>query len=157
VVGVVLVVALGVVPVGAGPTETIGLGGVEVLAESEPDEGVAGAGFWPLGITMGVGWPPPPAPPPLPPLPLLPPPLSLPASELSCGGQSTDVGGQLSVLPDPDESPGGAQPEPAPKSPAVVQSACAMPTGSRATDPASTNAAAAVRRRRIDFLEALTA
>jgi hypothetical protein len=115
----VLVVALGVVPVGAPPTATIGLGGVEVLVEFDPDEGVAGAGFWPPGITMGVGWVPPPPLPPLPPLS----PLSLPESELSFGGQSTDVGGQLSVLPDPDEPPGGAQPEPAPKSPAVVQSA----------------------------------
>jgi hypothetical protein len=59
----------------------------------------------------------------------LPLPLSLSDSDFNCGGQSTDVGGQLSVLPDPDESPGGAQPEPAPKSPAVVQSALAMAIG----------------------------
>jgi hypothetical protein len=67
-------------------------------------------------MTMGVGSAPTP---PLPPLS----PLSLPVSELSFAGQSTDVGGQLSVFPDPDESPGGAQPAPAPKSPAVVRSA----------------------------------
>jgi hypothetical protein len=158
-VGVALVVALAVVPVGAEPTGTIGVGDVEVLVEAEPDEDLAGGGFWPLGMTIGVddASPPPPPLPPLPPLPLVSPPLSLPESELSCGGQSTDFGGQLSVLPDPDEPPGGAQPAPAPKSPAVVQSASAMPTGSRATDPASTTAAAAVRQRRVDIREALTA
>jgi hypothetical protein len=92
-----------------------------VLVESEPDVAVAGGGFWPLGMTMGVDL----ASPPLP--------LSLPLSEFdfSCGGQSTDVGGQLSALPDPDESPGGAQPAPAPKSPAVEQSALAMAIGIR--------------------------
>ena len=95
------------------------LGGVEVLVESERDDGVAGGGFSPLGMTIGVDWrrhhccrrsPP-----------------SL--SESSCGGQSTDVGGQLSVFPDPDDESGGAQPEPAPKSPGLVQSALATPTG----------------------------
>jgi hypothetical protein len=35
------------------------------------------------------------------------------------------------VLPDPDESPGGEQPAPAPKSPAVVQSALEMAIGIR--------------------------
>jgi hypothetical protein len=80
-------------------------------------------------------------------------------SELSFGGQSTDVGGQLSVFPDPDESPGGGQPAPAPKSPALVQSALATPTGSRVTDPANTKAAAAIRRWpcRVDIREVLTA
>ncbi|HXO53311.1 MAG TPA: hypothetical protein VN888_20285 [Mycobacterium sp.] len=88
---------------------------------------------------MGVGLAPPPP---------LPPPLSLAVSELSFGGQSTDVGGQLSAFPDPDELPGGAQPAPAPKAPAVVQSACAMPTGSRVSEPANTKAAAAIHLRR---------
>ena len=152
-----LVVALAVVPAGAEPTGTIGVADVEVLVESEPDEDFAGVGFCPLGITMGVDSPPPPPPPPLPPLPPPSPPFSLPVSEFSCGGQSTLLGGQLSVL-DPDEPPGGAQPAPAPKSPAVVQSAAAMPTtGSRVSDPASTTAAAALRQRRVDILEALTA
>jgi hypothetical protein len=99
--------------VGADATGTIGVGGVEVLVESEPDAGLAGGGFWPLGMTMGVGLA---LPPPLSPL-------SLSESEPSCGGQSTDVGGQLSAFPDPDESFEGAQPAAAPKSPAVVQSA----------------------------------
>jgi hypothetical protein len=36
---------LGVTPVGAEPTGTIGVGGVEVLVESEPDDGVACGGF----------------------------------------------------------------------------------------------------------------
>jgi hypothetical protein len=111
-VGVGVVLVLVVVPVETGPTGTIGVGDVEVLVESEPDAGVAGGGFCPLGMTMGVGLA---SPPPLSPL-------SLSESEPSCGGQSTDVGGQLSVFPDPDE-PGGAQPEEAPKSPAPVQSA----------------------------------
>jgi hypothetical protein len=97
--------------VGAAPACTIGVGGVDVLVESELDEGVAGGGFWPLGMTMGVGL--------ASPSPLSP--LFLSESEPSCGGQSTAVGGQLSVLPDPDDEPGGAQPEPAPKSPAPVQ------------------------------------
>jgi hypothetical protein len=90
--------------VGAEPTGTIGVGGVEVLVESDPDAGVACGGFWPSGMTMGVGLAPPP--------PLAP--LSLSESEPSCGGQSTDVGGQLYAFPDPDDEPGGAQPEPAP-------------------------------------------
>jgi hypothetical protein len=128
-----------VVPVETVPTGTIGVGDVEVVVESEPDAGVAGGGFWPLGMTMGVDLAPPP--------PLLP--LSLPESEVSCGGQSTEVGGQLSVLPDPDDDPGGAQPAPAPKSPAVVQSAWATPTGSTATHPASEKAAAAIRIREV--------
>ena len=120
----------------ADPTGTIGFGGMEVLVESEPDEEVAGDGFWPLGITMGVALV----------SPRLLPPLSLPESEFNCGGQSTDVGGQLSVLPEPDE-PGGGQPAPAPKSPGAVQSAFAMPTGINATHPASEKAAAAIRTR----------
>ena len=122
---------LGVTPVGAAPTGTIGVGGVEVLVESEPDGGVADGGFWPLGITMGVGLAPPP------PLPPLSPPLSLPESEFSCGGQSTDVGGQLSVLPDPDDEPGGGQP------------AWAMLTGSNATHAASDKAPAAIQIREV--------
>jgi len=102
---------------GAEPTGTIGLAGVDVLVESEPDDGVAGAGFWPLGMTIGVDLA-------SPPLPLS---VSLSESDFNCGGQSTDVGGQLSVLLDPDD--GGEQPEPAPKSPAVVQSALAIAIG----------------------------
>jgi len=55
------------------------------------------------------------------------PPLSLSDCDFNGGGQSTDVGGQLSMLlSDPD--PGGAQPAPAPKSPAVAQSALAAGT-----------------------------
>jgi hypothetical protein len=139
-VGVVLVV--GVAARGAEPTGTIGLGGVEVLVESEPDEDLAGGGFWPSGMTIGVDDASSPPPPPLPPL-------SLPESELSCGGQSTDVGGQPSAFPDPDEPPGGAQPAPAPKSPADVQSAWAMPTGTKASHPTSEKAAAAIRTREV--------
>lgn len=104
----------------------------------EAGEGIGGAGFWPLGRTIGVGLP----------APFLSP-LALPVSKLSCGGQSTDVGGQLSVLPDPDDEPGGGQPEPAPKSPGVAQSALATPTGSKATQPASEKAAAARRIREV--------
>ena len=126
---------LGVVAADTDPTGTIGFGGVEVLVESEPDEEVGGCGFWPFGITMGVALVSPP----------LLPALSLPESDFNCGGQSTDVGGQLSVLPEPDE--GGGQPAPAPKSPGVVQSAFAMPTGISATHPASEKAAAAIRIR----------
>jgi hypothetical protein len=114
------------------------VGDVDVVVESEPEDAVGGGGFWPLGMTMGVGCASPP--------PLLP--LSLSETEPNCGGQSTDVGGQLSVLPDPDE-PGGAQPEAAPKSPAPVQSALAMPTGTKATHPASEKAAAASRIREV--------
>ena len=124
---------LGVVAPAAEPTGTIGFCGVEVLVESAPDEEAGGGGFRPLGITMGVALV---SPPPLPPL-------SLSESDFNCGGQSTDVGGQLSVLPEPDE--GGGQPAPAPKSPGVVQSAFAMPTGISATHPASEKAAAAIR------------
>ena len=123
---------LGFVARGAAPTGTIGVGEVEVLVESEPDDVAAGGGFWPLGMTMGVGLA---SPPPLPPL-------SFSESESSCGGQSTDVGGQLSAFPDPDELSEGAQPAAAPKSPAVVQSALAVPTGNRLRDPANKKAAA---------------
>jgi hypothetical protein len=130
-----------VVTAGAEPTGTIGVGDVEVLVESELDEGVAGGGFWPLGITMGVGLAPPP------PLPPLSPPLSLLEFDFNCGGQSTDVGGQLSLLPDPDDEPGGAQPEPAPKSPGLVQSASATAIGTSATHATSENAAAPMRIR----------
>ena len=126
---------LGVITADADPTGTIGFGGVEVLVESEPEEGVGDGGFWPLGITMGVALVSPP----------LSPPFTLSESDFNCGGQSTDVGGQLSVLPEPDE--GGGQPAPAPKSPGVVQSAFAMPTGISATHPASEKAAAAIRIR----------
>jgi hypothetical protein len=137
-IGVGVALVLGVVDVGAEPTGTIGVGGVEVLVESELDEGVAGGGFWPLGMTIGVGLAPP-----------LLSPLSLSESEPSCGGQSTEVGGQLSVLPDPDDEPGGAQPEPAPKSPAPVQSAYATPTGSTTTHPTIDKAAATIRIREV--------
>lgn len=126
---------LGVVSADAGPTGTIGGGGVEVLVEFEPDEGAAGGGFCPLGRTMGVGLA-------SPFLPLV----SVSESDFSCGGQSTAVGGQLSVLPDPDDAPGGAQPEPAPKSPGLVQSAWATPTESTAT---SEKAAAAIHIRKV--------
>jgi hypothetical protein len=85
-------------------------------------------------MTMGVDL----ASPPLPPL-------SLSESDFNCGGQSTDVGGQLSMLPEPDEDPGGEQPAPAPKSPAVVQSAFAIPTA--AAQPISEKAAAAMHIR----------
>jgi hypothetical protein len=44
-IGVGVALVLVVVAVEAEPTATIGLGGVEVLVESEPDEGVAGAGL----------------------------------------------------------------------------------------------------------------
>jgi hypothetical protein len=128
--------------VGAEATGTIGVGGIEVLVESEPDEGVAGGGFLPLGVTMGVDGASPP----------FLSPLSLLESALSRGGQSKDVGGQLSVLPDPDDEPGGAQPEAAPTSPAPVQSALATPIGRTATHATSEKAAAAIHIR-----EALTA
>lgn len=65
---------------------------MEVLVESESDEAVAGGGFCPSDITMGVGLAPPS---------FLSPPL--PVSESNCGGQSTDVGGQLSVLLEREE------------------------------------------------------
>ena len=130
---------LGFVAAGAEPTGTIGVAGVEVLVESEPDAGVAGGGFWPLGMTMGVGLA---LPPPLSPL-------SLSESEPSCGGQSTDVGGQLSVFPEPDESSEGGQPAAAPKSPAPVQSADAMPTGNTETHPTIDKAATAIRILRV--------
>ena len=124
-VGVVLVVG----SAGAAPTGTIGLAGVDVLVESE--DAVAGGGFWPSGITMGVDF-------------VSSPPLeSLSESDFNCGGQSIDVGGQLSVLSDPDD--GGAQPEPAPKSPAVVQSALARPAG--AIQPISETATATMHIR----------
>jgi hypothetical protein len=84
---------------------------VDVLFDSEC---LAGGAFCPSGMTMGVDMLSPPAP--------ASPPLESEA-ELCDGGQSTEVGGQLSPPPDPDESPGGAQPELAPKSPAPVQSA----------------------------------
>ena len=119
----------------AGPAGTIGVGGVEVLVESEPDAGAAGGGFWPLDMTMGVGLA-------SPCLPLV----FVSEFDFSCGGQSTVVGGQLSVLPDPDDAPGGAQPEPAPKSPGLVQSAWATPTESTAT---SEKAAATIHIRTI--------
>ena len=95
----------------AGPTGTIGVAGVDVLVAAEPDECVAAGGRWPLGMTIGVGLA----------LVLSLPPVPLPLSEPTCGGQSTDVGGQLSALPEPE--PGGAHPPPAPKSPGVAQSA----------------------------------
>jgi hypothetical protein len=91
---------------GAAPTGTIGVGVVEVLVESLcPDDDLACGGGRPSGTTMGVA-----APASLPPV---------SESELKSGGQSTDVGGQLSVLPDP--LPGAAHPAAAPKSPAPVQ------------------------------------
>jgi hypothetical protein len=119
---------------GADPTATIGVGAVELPVESEPDEGVAGGGFWPLGITMGVDLASDPF-------------LSLPVLESNWGGQSTAVGGQLSVLSEPEDESGGGHPAPAPKSPDVVQSALAMPTGTTAIHPANEIAAAARHNR----------
>jgi hypothetical protein len=130
----VVVPVAGVVPAAGAPTGTIGLGGVDVLVGSELDECVVGGAFWPSGMTMGVDCA---SPPPL---------LSLPESESSCGGQPTDVGGQLSALPDPDDAPGGAQPEAAPKSPAPLQSALATPAHSSA-HPISERTTAAIRIR----------
>jgi hypothetical protein len=134
------------------PTGTIGVGGVDVLFDSEC---LAGGGCWPSGMTMGAAMLSPPAL-------ASPPPES--ESELCDGGQSTDVGGQLSPPPDPEVSPGGAQPELAPKSPAPVQSAQAMPVGATmlhpATNQAETTAAASHRRRTPpcseDLVDALT-
>ena len=134
-----LVLAVDDFPAGAAPTGTIGVSEVDVLVESELDEDVAG-GFCPFGMTMGVVL--------SPPLSLFFPPLSLLSSSPSCGGQSTAVGGQLSVLFDPDESESdGGHPAPAPKSPAVVQSAPATPTGIKTPHPASARTAAARRIR----------
>jgi hypothetical protein len=65
-----------------------------------------------------------------------------PSGESNCGGQSTEVGGQLWVSLPPDEPElGGAQPAPAPKSPGVSQSACATPTGNTAMQPPTHSAA----------------
>ena len=86
------------------PTGTIGVGGVDVLFDSEC---LAGGACCPSGMTMGADMLSPPAPASLPPESEL-------ELELCDGGQSTAVGGQLSPPPEPDESPGGAQPEPAP-------------------------------------------
>ena len=89
---------------------------------------------WPSGSTIGVD---------LSPL--------LDESLESCdGGQSTDVGGHDSPEPPPDVSPGGGHPEPAPKSPALVQSAPAGPatttaTGASTSTPALSAAAANLR------------
>jgi hypothetical protein len=89
---------------------------------------VAGGGFSPYGMTIGVFD--------FDPASLSS--LSESESDFNCGGQSTDVGGQLSALPDPDD--GGAHPAPAPKSPGVVQSAFAIAIG---TKPATVESAAA--------------
>jgi hypothetical protein len=127
-----------------GTTIGVGVELVLVLVLDEPtiglDAAVAGGAVWPSGTTMGVAFVV---------SPLLPPPLSLleSESELSCGGQSTDVGGQLSVLPEPDDELGGGQPEPAPKSPAPVQSAPATPAGITTIQPASETAAIMIRNR----------
>lgn len=57
-------------------------------------------------------------------------------AESNLGGQSTEVGGQLSVPPLSEESdPGGGHPEPAPKSPGVSQSARATPAGAISRQP----------------------
>jgi hypothetical protein len=122
------------------PTGTIGLAGVDVLVDSEC---TAGGAFCPSGMTIGVA-----VAPPLPPS-------SEPEIEFCGGGQSTAVGGQLSLLPDPDESPGGGQPAPAPKSPAPVQSAAATPVGSTPTHPATNTAAKTALR--ADVRDAITA
>ncbi|TDO12061.1 hypothetical protein EV580_3785 [Mycobacterium sp. BK086] len=63
-------------------------------------------------------------------------------AESNLGGQSTEVGGQLSVPPLSEESdPGGGHPEPAPKSPGVSQSARATPAGLTSRHPTSTSEA----------------
>jgi hypothetical protein len=128
------------------PTGTIGLAGVDVLVDSEC---TAGGAFCPSGMTIGVA-----AAPPLPPS-SEPEPEPEPEIEFCGGGQSTAVGGQLSLLPEPDESPGGGQPAPAPKSPAMVQSAAATPVGSTATHPATSTAAKTALR--ADIRDAITA
>ena len=116
------------------------MGGVDVLVDSEC---TAGGAFCPSGMTIGVAV--------APPLPAS----SEPEVEFCGGGQSTAVGGQLSLLPDPDESPGGGQPAPAPKSPAPVQSAAATPVGSTATHTATNMAAKTALR--ADVRDAITA
>jgi hypothetical protein len=75
--------------------------------------------------------------------------LLLPVAELNCGGQSTVVGGQLSVVPDPDDEPGGGQPAPAPKSPGLVQSAPATATGTTTVHARTEKAVAAIRIREV--------
>ncbi|MDT5069917.1 MAG: hypothetical protein QOK02_6072, partial [Mycobacterium sp.] len=135
-------IVVGAVPMDGAPTGTIGLAGVDVLVVDS--ECTAGGAFCPSGMTIGVA---------LPPLPLSP--ESDPEMEFCGGGQSTDVGGQLSALPDPDESPGGGQPEPAPNSPAPVQSAAATLVGSRLIHPATKRAAKSARR--ADVRDGLTA
>ena len=119
---------------GAAPTGTIGVGLVEVLGESLwPDDDLACGGCWPAGSTMGVAaW-----------LSAFPP---LSDSELKSGGQSTDVGGQLSVLPDP--SPGAAQPAAAPKSPAPEQLSALAGAGMVIAAMGATDTTAAARNRR---------
>ncbi|GAB7070695.1 hypothetical protein JCM12141A_49840 [Mycolicibacterium hodleri] len=108
--------ATGTIGVGVGVVEVTGWAG--------------GGGAWPKGSTIGVagGWASPPS--------------ESPELELCAGGQSTLVGGQLSPPPEPPESPGGGQPDPAPKSPAPVQSACAAPAGAmvRAAEHSTTAA-----------------
>jgi hypothetical protein len=133
-VGVTMAVGAG--PVTGAPTGTIGFGGADFAVEC------AGVGpFRPSGMTMGVGVPAAsPAPPPPPSF----------ESEACAGGQSTPVGGQLSPLPDPDVSPGGGQPDPAPNSPAPEQSASATPSGTTASHPMTSHeehAATATHRR----------
>jgi hypothetical protein len=108
------------------PTGTIGGGGgvVDVVAVS-----------WlptiPSGITIGF--------------------FESPAVEEIAGGQSTAVGGQLSVLLSVvSESDGGAHPEDAPKSPGELQSACATTAG--ATPTAITVVHATTRNPRNRFI-----
>jgi hypothetical protein len=95
----------------------------------------AGGGFCPPGMTMGVDL-------------VFPFVLSVSSSllvsDFNCGGQSTDVGGQLCALPDPDD-PGGVHPAPAPKSPAVVQSALATAAGTTAATSETATAAIQMR------------
>ncbi|WP_157850400.1 hypothetical protein [Mycolicibacterium llatzerense] len=114
------------------PTGTIGVD--DVVADGFVVGGGAD-GFCPAGSTIGDAAlsrlsPPPP--------PLL--------SESIFGGQSTAVGGQ--ALADELPPPGGAQPDPAPKSPAPVQSALAGgETVSQAETAQATTPTAESRRR----------
>jgi hypothetical protein len=123
-------IGVAVVSVVAGPdddpTGTIGGGGgvVDVVA-------VSWFPTMPSGITIGF--------------------FESPAVDVIDGGQSTAVGGQLSVLlSEESESDGGAHPEEAPKSPGELQSACAATAGMTAA--ATTDVHATTRKRRNRFI-----
>lgn len=118
------------------PTGTIGVDDVVGVAdESDVPPALAVVdGFCPSGNTIGDGADSRLAP-------------SPPLSVSTLGGQSTDVGGQ--AFADELPAPGGAQPDPAPKSPAPVQSARADggATVSHADTVHATTPAAASNRR----------